>query len=77
MWLVGFVRYHDIWDDHYITGFAKVFDQVEKKFIVRVDEKYNYTRRDTLIEIPTSSAPSQAGRDSLAMPHDETLVSAA
>jgi hypothetical protein len=44
VFLIGYVRYTDIFSTHYITGFCAVFDRVGRRFVLRGSEKYNYTR---------------------------------
>ena len=55
VWVVGFVRYADIFGDHYITGFTHVFDPLGRSFVRRGGEKYNYTRKEEPSKIPSPS----------------------
>ena len=52
VWLVGFVRYKDILDNHYIAGFCQAFDLIGGRFVSRGDSQYNYTHRESPDEIP-------------------------
>jgi hypothetical protein len=56
VWLVGFVRYDDVFDNHHVTGFAKVFDRIGGRFVTRGGEKYNYARAERAEEIPRPSS---------------------
>jgi hypothetical protein len=58
VWLVGFVRYDDIFGNHHVTGFAKVFDRIGGRFVTRGGEEYNYARTERMDEIP---APTSRG----------------
>ena len=75
VWLLGFVRYHDIFGNHYISGFAKIFDRTGKSFVARGDGEYNYTRNEMLNEIPVPFSSSEADRQSLAAPNEEIPAS--
>jgi hypothetical protein len=56
VWIVGFVRYADIFGNHYISGFGLVFDPIGGRFVRRGDEKYNYARKEETSSIPSKSA---------------------
>jgi hypothetical protein len=53
LWVVGFVRYEDIFSQSHINGFCMVYDMVGEKFVRRGDEWYNYARIEQPHEIPT------------------------
>jgi hypothetical protein len=53
VWIVGFVRYEDIFGGHYITGFTHVFDPISGRFVRRGDERYNYARKENPDDIPS------------------------
>lgn len=55
VWVVGFVRYADIFGGHHINGFALVFDPVGGRFVRRGGEKYNYARDEDPSSIPPGS----------------------
>jgi len=46
VFLIGYIRYADIFADRYITGFCAVFDPIGMRFVLRGDERYNYTRKE-------------------------------
>lgn len=56
VWLVGFVRYNDIFGNRHVTGFAKVFDGIGGRFVTRGGDAYNYARTERSEEIPTPSS---------------------
>jgi len=56
VWIVGFVRYSDIFGHHHISGFALAFDPLSGRFVRRGGEKYNYSRNEKRKAIPTKSA---------------------
>jgi hypothetical protein len=56
VWIVGFVRYSDIFGDHYITGFTLVFDPIGRRFTQRGSEQYNYARKEDPKTIPPKSS---------------------
>jgi hypothetical protein len=56
IWLVGFIRYDDIFAAKYITGFTKIFDLLEGNFVARGGEQYNYARAEKPEEIPEPSS---------------------
>jgi hypothetical protein len=56
VWFVGFVRYDDIFGNHHVTGFAKVFDRIGGRFVTRGGDAYNYARIERMDEIPTPSS---------------------
>jgi hypothetical protein len=52
VWVVGYVRYDDIFGHHHINGFALTFDMESKSFVRRGDAKYNYEKKEEASEIP-------------------------
>jgi hypothetical protein len=56
VWIVGFVRYEDIFGNHHVTGFAKIFDRIGGRFVARGGEQYNYARTENEEEIPMPSS---------------------
>jgi hypothetical protein len=56
VWLVGFVRYRDIFGQHQITGFTQVFDPIGERFLARGDDKYNYAHSEKASDIPEPSS---------------------
>lgn len=56
IWIVGFVRYSDIFGHHHISGFALAFDALSGRFVRRGGEKYNYARDEDPKAIPIKSA---------------------
>jgi hypothetical protein len=44
VFLIGYVRYLDIFNRRHITGFCAYFDPVSQRFVARGDERYSYTR---------------------------------
>jgi hypothetical protein len=62
VWIVGFVRYVDIFDTHHISGFTQVFDGIGGRFVRRGDQQYNYAYTEKFAEIPP---PSSQGESSL------------
>jgi hypothetical protein len=57
MWVVGFVRFDDIFSNHYITGFAQVYDRPGSHFVTRGDNRiFNYTRVEKAEDIPPKSS---------------------
>jgi hypothetical protein len=52
VWVVGFVRYDDIFHGHFISGFSLVFDPVGQRFVRRGDGAYNYEREEKSKDIP-------------------------
>jgi hypothetical protein len=44
IFLIGFVRYLDIFDNSHVTGFCARYDQRTNQFVLTGDESYNYTR---------------------------------
>jgi hypothetical protein len=56
MWIVGFVRYDDIFGNHYIAGFSQVYDRLGSRFVTRGDNRtYNYTHMEKTDTIPQPS----------------------
>ena len=56
VWVVGFVRYDDIFGRHHISGFAQVFDAIGERFVRRGSEAYNYERSERIKDIPPPSS---------------------
>ncbi len=46
LYLIGFVRFRDIFDQHHITGFCLRFNKRDARFLFDGDERYNYTRKE-------------------------------
>jgi hypothetical protein len=46
LFLIGFVRFRDIFDQRHITGFCLRFDKRGGQFLFDGDERYNYTHRE-------------------------------
>jgi hypothetical protein len=46
LFLMGFVRFRDIFDKRHITGFCLKFNKAENRFLFDGDERYNYTRNE-------------------------------
>jgi hypothetical protein len=42
LFFIGFVRYSDVFGNHYRTGFCFVFDHSDDRFVLIGDENYNY-----------------------------------
>jgi hypothetical protein len=47
LFLIGYIRYADVFGKRYITGFCAMHDPVTWTFVLRGDEQYNYTRQET------------------------------
>jgi hypothetical protein len=58
VWVVGFVRYDDIFDRHHISGFTQVFDPIAERFVRRGSDAYNYERSERPSAIPPPSSNS-------------------
>jgi hypothetical protein len=56
VWIVGFVRYADIFNRHHISGFALAFDPLAGRFVRRGGQKYNYARDENPSNVPAKSA---------------------
>ena len=56
VWIVGFVRYADIFNRHHISGFALAFDPLAGRFVRRGGQKYNYARDEKPGDVPAKSA---------------------
>ena len=52
IWIVGFVRYMDVFYNHHVTGFSQVLDLWTGRFIRCGDERYNYMREEFEDDIP-------------------------
>ncbi|MFI5023303.1 MAG: hypothetical protein ACHQRJ_16855 [Alphaproteobacteria bacterium] len=50
IWVVGFIRYRDIFGNKHITGFCMVYDPIGDRFVSRGDENYNYARTEKKAE---------------------------
>lgn len=44
--LIGYVRYADVFGIRYITGFCAMYDIVSGNFVLRGDDRYNYSRKE-------------------------------
>jgi hypothetical protein len=56
VWVVGFVRYDDIFGRHHISGFTQVFDPLGDCFVRRGSDAYNYEREERDKDIPPPSS---------------------
>jgi hypothetical protein len=56
VWVVGFVRYDDIFGRHHISGFTQVFDAVGEQCVRRGSDAYNYEREERAEDIPPPSS---------------------
>ena len=52
IWIVGFVRYTDLFGNHHVSGFAETLDVWSGKYVRRGDETYNYTANERESDIP-------------------------
>lgn len=57
-WVIGFVRYSDIFRGHYITGFCMVYDRIGRRFVIRGSDKHNYAHAENPDKIPNPSSRS-------------------
>jgi hypothetical protein len=55
LWVIGFIRYQDIFGNNHITGFGFRYDIVSEKFVMLGNEKYNYRRAEDASEIPPTA----------------------
>jgi hypothetical protein len=55
LWVVGFVRYDDVFEKHHISGFAVAFDPISRSFVRRGNHKRNYHHEEEAEEIPAAS----------------------
>jgi hypothetical protein len=46
LFCLGHLRYEDIFGNRYILGFCGVLDPLQDNFVLRGDERYNYSRRE-------------------------------
>jgi hypothetical protein len=69
-WVVGFVRYRDIFGKNHITGFTRVFDPIGGRFVARGGDTYNYSRADKAEDIPEPSSRGDAPHLALSSPHE-------
>jgi len=58
VWVVGFVRYTDVFDRHFISGFTECFDTLSGRYVKRGGERYNYRREEASNNIPPPSSRS-------------------
>lgn len=56
VWVVGFVRYDDVFQRHHISGFTHVFDPIGGRFVRRGSDVYNYERSERSKDIPPPSS---------------------
>jgi hypothetical protein len=56
VWVVGFVRYDDVFKRHHISGFTQVFDPLGGRFVRRGSDVYNYERSERSKDIPPPSS---------------------
>jgi hypothetical protein len=47
VFLIGFIRYKDVFDRRHITGFCAKFDERTNRFALHGGDGYNYTRDET------------------------------
>lgn len=45
--LMGYVRYADVFGHKHLTGFCAIYDPVSWGFVLRGDDRYNYSRKET------------------------------
>ncbi len=55
-WIVGFIRYDDVFGQHHITGFTQVYDAIGERWVSRGDARYNYARTEKEGDIPFPSS---------------------
>jgi hypothetical protein len=48
LYFCGYIRFVDIFEHRYIFGFCAMYDFRDHRFILRGDERYNYTRQEKL-----------------------------
>ena len=46
VWVLGFVRYKDVFGKQFVSGFALVFDPFRGVFVKRGDQLRNYSREE-------------------------------
>jgi len=46
VWVRGFVRYKDVFNKQFVSGFALVFDPFKREFVRKGGDLYNYTREE-------------------------------
>ena len=56
VWVIGFVRYDDVFQHHLISGFTQVFDPIGSRFVRRGSVVYNYERPERSKDIPSPSS---------------------
>jgi hypothetical protein len=56
VWVVGFVRYDDIFGRHHISGFTQAFDPIGERFVRRGGDAYNYEREERPKDVPPPSS---------------------
>jgi hypothetical protein len=56
LWCLGFVRYQDVFKQHYVVGFAMVFDPIGQRFVMSGGDEYNYYREEKPGDIPSHPA---------------------
>jgi hypothetical protein len=47
LFLIGYIRYGDVFGKRYVTGFCAMHDPVSWNYVLRGDDRYNYTRQET------------------------------
>jgi hypothetical protein len=52
VWVLGFVRYEDVFGQHHLSGFALAYDQIGRRFVRRGGDRYNYERVEKPRNIP-------------------------
>jgi hypothetical protein len=57
IWLVGFVRYTDVFGSAHISGFTQMWDPSKGRFVRRGDKSYNYSGLEIEAEIPQEEVP--------------------
>jgi hypothetical protein len=56
VWVIGFVRYSDIFGKNHISGFAHALDLIHERFVRRGGDRYNYAREENASDIPSKSS---------------------
>jgi len=57
-YFMGFVRYRDIFGEHYVMGFCFVLDLKENRWVLMGGKEHNYCKEDQAFENPAWMHPS-------------------